>query len=198
VFVLLLGGIGLSGRFSEGVSTLSLESVSRFRHGMATTAESGFDADADISTPGGALKFLPIGLSELLLGPYPWQFTSLRSSFAAPEMIYWWLLFPSLLSGLWWAIRKRFAEASPLVLFAAILSCAYALMHGNVGSGFRQRAQIFVILFIFASFGQLKRRAEKLGIDPNLLLAAPPTAPPTASAPARMRAPGSARAESAA
>jgi hypothetical protein len=170
VFAGLLAIAGNAGGFSEGTASLNFESVSRFRHAMATTASSGFDSGVDVSTPQRALAFLPVGMAELLLGPFPWQFGSLRALFAAPETFYWWWMFPGLVSGLIWAVRKRFAETSPLVLFAVTMTCAYSLMHGNVGSGFRQRAQIFVILFIFASFGHLKRRAQKLGIDSDLLL----------------------------
>jgi hypothetical protein len=170
VFGALLALVGTSGRFAQGTDALSFESVSHFRHNMAVTATSGFDANVDVSTPGRALMFLPVGVTELLLGPYPWQFGSLRALFAAPETIYWWILFPSLVSGMIWMVRKRFAEISPLVLFAVIMTCAYSLMHGNVGSGFRQRSQIFVILFIFASYGSYRRRCKKLGIDATLLL----------------------------
>jgi hypothetical protein len=171
VFAALLAMTGIAGGFSEGTASLTFESASRFRHNMAVTAASGFDTATDVSTPGRALAYLPLGISELLLGPYPWQFGSLRALFAAPETIYWWLLFPSVIRGMVWAFRKRFAETAPLVLFAVTMTCAYSLVHGNVGSGFRQRAQIFVILFIFAAFGMVKRRAERLGIDSELLLA---------------------------
>lgn len=168
--VALLALAGVSGRFDEGATTLSLANVSKFRHGMAITASSGFDVDADISTPGGALAFLPIGMANLLLGPFPWQMGSLRALLAAPETLYWWILFPSLIRGFIWSVRKRFAETSPLSLFAVTLTIAYSLMHGNIGSGFRQRGQIFIVLFVFASYGVLKRRAQRVGIDPELLL----------------------------
>jgi hypothetical protein len=192
VFAALLAVVGTAGGFSEGASSITFESASRFRHGMATSAASGFDASTDVSTPGRALAYLPIGVSELLLGPFPWQFGSMRALFAAPETIYWWILFPSMIRGMIWAFRKRFADTSPLVLFAVIMTCAYSLVHGNVGSGFRQRAQIFIILFIFAAFGRVKRRAERIGIDVDLLLSdelkgeapAPASAPATAKAPA--------------
>jgi len=92
---------------------------------------------------------------------------------AAPETIYWWLLFPSVLRGMWWMFRKRFADTSPLLLFAVTLTAAYSLVQGNVGSGFRQRAQIFIILFVFAALGDYRRRCQRVGLDPDLLLNAP-------------------------
>jgi hypothetical protein len=168
--VVLLGMVGIAGRAQSGLDALNLEHVSQFRHGMAITAKSGFDADADVSTPGRALLFLPLGVSELLLGPFPWQFNSVRGLMAAPETVYWWLLFPAMLRSLWWMFRKRFATTSPLILFSVTMTLAYSLVHGNVGSGFRQRAQIFVLLFIFASLGVYRRRCRAAKLDPDLLL----------------------------
>lgn len=181
VLVGLLVMVGFAGRAQEGLDAMSLSRVSNFRHGMAISANSGFNADVDVSTTGGALLFLPIGIANLLLGPFPWQFGSLRALMAAPETIYWWLLFPSVLRGMWWMFRKRFAETSPLLLFAVTMTAAYALAQGNVGSGFRQRAQIFIILFIFAGLGRYRRRCERAGLDPDLLLAGQTVAPPAAA-----------------
>jgi hypothetical protein len=170
----LLAIVGATTHVSAGAETLSLERVSGFRHGMAVTAHSGFSADVDVSTPAGAIAFLPIGLAELLLGPFPWQWSSRRALMAVPETLYWWFLFPALLRGMWSSFRERFAATSPLIIFAVIMSCAYALMQGNVGAGFRQRAQIFVILFIFAAYGKYRKRAMRENIEPKLLLAGEP------------------------
>lgn len=171
--VALLALTGMAGRFAEGTDFLSLERVSQFRHGMATTANTGFATDVDISTPGRAIAFLPVGVATLLLAPFPWQMTSLRAALAAPETVVWWYLFPSVIMGIRFAIRKRWAETSPLIIFSATLTLAYSLVHGNVGSGFRQRAQIFVFLFIFAALGTWQRRCRRAGIDEDLLLAEP-------------------------
>jgi Dolichyl-phosphate-mannose-protein mannosyltransferase len=168
--VALLAVVGLAGGAKEGTAFLDLEKMSNFRQGMAETANSGFAADVDISTPGGALAFLPIGIAYLLLSPFPWQFTSMRAAFAAPETIAWWIMFPAMIRGLRFTISKRFAAASPVILFTFAMIPAYALIQGNVGSGFRQRAQIFVFLFIFTALGQYVKRAKDQGISPDLLL----------------------------
>lgn len=168
--LLLFVLVGAANRAEKGTEVLSFEQVSAYRGGMAKTAESGFAADVDISTPTGALTFLPIGMSVFLLGPFPWQMTSMRALMAAPETIVWWFMFPSVLRGLRFIVRERFSSASPLLLFTVTLTCAYSLIHGNVGSGFRQRAQIFVILFIFAAIGWYQRRCRRVGLDERLLL----------------------------
>jgi hypothetical protein len=175
---LLVGGlvvvmimiVGITSGAEEGASFLDLERVNQFRHGMADTANSGFAADVDISTPLGALAFLPIGVTYLLLAPFPWQYGTLRSLFAAPETIMWWFMFPAMITGLRFTLKKRFAAVSPIILFSFALIPGYALMHGNVGSAFRQRAQIFVFLFIFTAVGQYAKRLKRSGHDPDLLL----------------------------
>jgi hypothetical protein len=166
----LLAVAGFAGRFQEGTEFLSLQRVSLFRHGMATSAQSGFSQDVDISTPGRALAFLPVGVANLLLSPFPWQMTSLRALLAAPETIAWWLMFPAALRGFWFAMRRRWSAASPLFIFTITLTTGYSLIHGNVGSGFRQRAQIFVFLFIFAALGIYQRRCRRAEIDEAELL----------------------------
>jgi 4-amino-4-deoxy-L-arabinose transferase-like glycosyltransferase len=168
--VALLALVGFAGSAQQNAEFLTFEHVSAFRHGMATTANSGFDAEVDVSTPARALAYLPIGVATLLLSPFPWQFTSLRASFAAPEMLVWWALLPSLIGGIVFAMRRRFAEASPLILFASALTGAYALLQGNVGAAFRQRSQIFVVLFILAALGWYRRKCRRAGIDETLLL----------------------------
>jgi 4-amino-4-deoxy-L-arabinose transferase-like glycosyltransferase len=168
--VILLVLVGFAGRAQASLEQLSLERVSDFRHGLATTGDSGFDANVDISTPGRAIAFMPMGVTVLLLSPFPWQFTSMRSSFALPEMLIWWALVPSLWRGLRFVLRNRLVECSPILLFTVSLTAGYSLMHGNVGSAFRQRAQIFVFLFIFSALGQYLKRCRNRGIDQQILL----------------------------
>jgi 4-amino-4-deoxy-L-arabinose transferase-like glycosyltransferase len=167
LFVLL----GLADRAETDASQyLSLEYVSSYRRGMAATANSGFDADVDVSRPGAALAYLPIGFAHLLLAPFPWQMTSLRPLIAAPETIFWWTLFPATIRGIVFALRNRFNETFPLVLFSVTLGAAYSLIHGNIGSAFRQRVQILIFLLIFSSLGTFINRAKANGVDPAQLL----------------------------
>jgi hypothetical protein len=168
--VILIGLLGFASRTEQGTEFLSLERVSAFRHGMATSADSGFAAGVDVSTPGGALAFLPIGLSVLLLGPFPWQWTSMRALMAVPETLLWWYLVPSMIRGIRFGLRYILSEVSPLMIFSVTLSCAYSLVHGNVGSAFRQRAQIFVFLFIFTAVGVYVKNLRRSGLDERPLL----------------------------
>lgn len=140
----------------------NLQAVQRSRVDAATTAGSGFGKDVDVRTTEGALTAVPIGLLYLLFAPFPWQLASLRQSIAVPEMVVWWLCFPLLILGFWFAIKHRLREVSPILLFTTMLTLAYSLFQGNVGTAYRQRSQLLVFYFIFVAVGAIlvKENAE--------------------------------------
>lgn len=131
----------------------SMQQLQRSRNDLARSAESGFGRDVDVSSTSGALTTIPIGLVYLLFAPFPWQVTSLRQSITLPEMIIWWTSFPLLILGLWYAIKYRLRKISPILIFTAMLTLAYSVFQGNVGTAYRQRAQLLVFYFIFVAVG---------------------------------------------
>jgi hypothetical protein len=127
-------------------------------------SESGFGRDVDVSSTSGALSTIPIGMLYLLFAPFPWQITSLRQSITLPEMIIWWASFPLLVLGLWFAIKYRLRMISPILIFTVMLTLAYSVFQGNVGTAYRQRAQLLVFYFIFVAVGWVimkEKREEK-------------------------------------
>src|SRR5262245_22223599 len=143
----------------------NLQSVQRTRVELAS-AQSGFGRDVDVSTTEGALTTIPLGLLYLLFAPFPWQVVSLRQSLTLPEMIVWWVSFPMLILGLWYSIKYRLRMISPILTFTMMLSLAYSIFQGNVGTAYRQRAQLLVFYFIFTAVGYViifeKREAKRL------------------------------------
>jgi hypothetical protein len=142
----------------------NLQMVQNSRMDQATSAESGFGKDVDIQTTEGALQIIPLGLMYLLFAPFPWQLASLRQSIALPEMLVWWVSFPLLVLGLWYAIKHRLREVSPIVMFTTMLTLVYSIFQGNVGTAYRQRSQLLVFYFIFVAVGAVmvkERREDK-------------------------------------
>lgn len=139
----------------------NLETIQISRLDQAS-AGSGFAKDVDVGTAEGALSILPLGVVYLLLAPFPWQFTTLRQSITLPEMIIWWCCCPLLVLGLWYSLKHRLREVSPIVIFTTMLTLAYSLFQGNVGTAYRQRSQLLVFYFIFIAVGGVivKERAE--------------------------------------
>jgi len=125
-------------------------------------AGSGFGQDVDVSTTEGAITAIPIGLVYLLFAPFPWDMATLRQSITLPEMLVWWAAFPMLVLGLWFGIRHRLRQVAPIVIFTTMLTIAYSVFQGNVGTAYRQRSQLLVFYFIFVAVGAvlLKERAE--------------------------------------
>ena len=131
----------------------NLERIQRSRQDSATRGQSGFATQNDVSTTDGALSTIPIGLLYLLFAPFPWQVTSLRQSITLPEMLIWWASFPLLILGLWFSIKYRLRQISPILIFTVMLSLAYSIFQGNVGNAYRQRSQWLVFYFIFVAVG---------------------------------------------
>ena len=131
----------------------NLERLQRSRLDQAVSAESGFGRDVDVSSTSGALSTIPVGIVYLLFAPFPWQVTSLRQSITLPEMVIWWASFPLLVLGLWFTIRYRLRMASPILIFTVMLTLSYSVFQGNVGTAYRQRAQVLVFYFIFVAVG---------------------------------------------
>jgi 4-amino-4-deoxy-L-arabinose transferase-like glycosyltransferase len=140
----------------------NLERVQKSRADLAQT-ESGFGRDVDVSTTAGAIQAIPLGLVYLLFSPFPWQLANLRQSITLPEMLIWWASFPLLVMGIWFTLRYRMRQALPILIFTTMLTLAYSIFQGNVGTAYRQRSQLLVFYFIFVSVGVvlLKERREE-------------------------------------
>ena len=142
----------------------NLQQLQRSRLDQARSAESGFGRDVDVSSTSGAISTIPMGVLYLLFAPFPWQITSLRQSITLPEMVIWWASFPMLVLGLWFAIKYRLRMISPILIFTVMLTLAYSVFQGNVGTAYRQRAQLLVFYFIFVAVGFVlmkEKREEK-------------------------------------
>lgn len=137
------------------------DAVQRSRVDAAKSAQSGFGKDVDVSTTSGALATIPLGLLYLLFAPFPWQLASLRQSITLPEMIIWWASFPLLILGLWFSIKYRLRQISPILVFSVMLSLAYSVFQGNVGTAYRQRAQLLVFYFIFVAVGYVLMQEKR-------------------------------------
>jgi hypothetical protein len=131
----------------------NLESVQRSRDDLARSGESGFGSDLDVSTTEGAITAIPVGLAYLLLAPFPWEVRNVRQAITLPEILIWWAMMPLLVYGLWYTLKNRLRNAIPVLIFTLMLTIAYSIFQGNVGTAYRQRTQIQVFLFIFIAVG---------------------------------------------
>jgi dolichyl-phosphate-mannose-protein mannosyltransferase len=158
----VLGYFGVSRYTSQQFDAYgSFEQLQRMRMDASQSAGSGFGQDVDVSTPAGALSAMPLGLSYLLLAPFPWQMASVRQLITLPEMILWWCSIPLLMLGLWFTIKYKLREVAPILIFTTLLTLTYSILQGNVGTAYRQRAQLLVFYFVFVTIGYVLFREKR-------------------------------------
>lgn len=136
----------------------SLHALQLSRADQAHSAQSGFGIEHDVSTTRGALMAIPVGMVNLLFAPFPWQLTSLRQAITMPEMLVWWASFPLLILGIWYMLKYRLRQVSPVLTFTLMLSVSYSVFQGNVGNAYRERAQLLIFYFIFVAVGYVLMR----------------------------------------
>jgi hypothetical protein len=157
--LLVIVGLGLTyfGVINNASSDIEnfgrLERLQSSRLDLAQSAESGYGEEIDVSTTEGAISAIPIGFAYLMLAPFPWQMSSLRQAITLPEVLLWWAMIPLMVAGIWYAVRNRLRSAFPILFFSLMLTLAYSVFQGNVGTAYRQRTQIQVFLFIFIAVG---------------------------------------------
>ena len=139
----------------------SFQQLQRMRMDASQSAGSGFGQDVDVSTPAGAISAIPLGFSYLVLAPFPWQLASVRQIITLPEMLVWWSSLPLLVLGLWFAIKYKLREIAPILIFTTLLTLTYSVLQGNVGTAYRQRAQLLVFYFVFVAVGFVLVREKR-------------------------------------
>ncbi len=150
VLVVALQMTGAGGSLFEEPS---LQRVEYLRQDLAFGAGSAYGENFDVSSPVGALLFLPVGLVYFLFAPFPWSISGALQTFTLPEVLLWYLLVPA---GIWGAILALRHDARSYTVPAAILmvtTVAYAMVEGNVGTAYRHRAQIMPLAFVFCAVG---------------------------------------------
>jgi hypothetical protein len=154
---------GQSTGTSEKIQTLDLVELQRLRawSSSAVAADSGFGTDVDVSTVGGALSFLPVGLAYFFFAPFPWQIGSIRQSLAIPETLFFYTLLPGIVGGILFLFRKRLADSLGVLLVTMTVTFGYAIGQGNVGTLYRHKAQVTGFYYAFAAIGMEQRRRRQ-------------------------------------
>ena len=154
--LMLVKGFGLS---TDYVSSASLEYIAARRHwnsfGEGGVSIGGFD----LTTPMGALSYLPVGIMYFLFSPFPWQ-TGGRATMALPDVLLWYAAFPLVIYGILYGLRRRRRAALIPFMVAVLTTCLHALWEGNVGIIFRHRAHVLVLFLPFAAVGFMRLRAR--------------------------------------
>lgn len=114
-----------------------------------------------LERPSDVLQFLPIGLVGVLTAPMPWTARSGAEGLGAVEMLLWYPLLFFAVRGLRYALRPSSGQQLLLVP-TVLISCAIALLEGNVGTLFRHRANVWPLLLFFAAAGLSARSRARV------------------------------------
>jgi len=157
--VLLAAGLGFLG--SGLLTGSSLAGAAEVREGFQGGGSS-FGATANISNLAGALLYLPVGLAYFLLAPFPWQAGSALQLSSMIEQPVWYLLFALGVYGVLASVRRRGAEALIPLAFIVPIALFCGLVISNVGTGYRDRAQLVPFVFIYVAEALLTRRPQRV------------------------------------
>jgi hypothetical protein len=149
-FFALIGVLGFQQQASTALAGSRdvsdvLFQLQRSRSDLAASAYSGYLAEADVSTPGAALRFFPRGLVYFLTVPWPWQIGRLRQNLVIPETLLWVLSYPLVLYGFRRALRTNRPGAMALAAFSAGICGVYALLSANIGVAYRMRTEVWLL-----------------------------------------------------
>ncbi len=137
-----------------------LEQLHRMRSGLAYGASAFDSTGVDLSTPLGALTYLPRGLANFLLAPFPWKLQSWRQIMALPETFVWYAILAAAIRQAWSDVRYRLKSTALIVFVSVSITVAYSLVEGNEGTAYRHRAHVLLLAFVFAA-GFWARRRER-------------------------------------
>jgi hypothetical protein len=144
---------------AEIPTNMNLDDVQNVHQGFAA-GNSVYAAGTDVSTPLGALLFLPRGLIYYLLSPFPWNVTRARQLLAVPESLVWMYLLFLGIKGMWTGAKESFSRVAGPIFIAIIITTAYSLIEGNIGTALRHRAQTMLLFFVFSGAEWARRSAR--------------------------------------
>lgn len=99
------------------------------------------------------LFYIPVGLTMVLLAPFPWQFLNLSQALAVPTMLLWYAMLPFLFKGTLLAARNNMKYALSLLVFCVSCLVIFGIAEGNAGTLFRHRDIVYYFCFLFTALG---------------------------------------------
>jgi hypothetical protein len=163
LFIPLVFGMGVAGTSYLHSDVGSLEARRELNATGADTAVVAAAAPEDevavTSGPSnsvrGSIRYLPQGVSVVLLRPYPWEASIAQSTglkLARGETLLWYPILLLALVGLW-TVRRRWRVLVFPVLVGAATLAMYALTEGNLGTAYRHRGEAVWVIALLAGAG---------------------------------------------
>lgn len=157
----LLSQLGLLQKDIEFASVRLLD-ISDWRENVAATTGSGITV-YDTSTELGTITSIPVAVAYFLFAPFPWDLGrgSLRNQLLMFEvLLFYGILFFGFWGGVKVAVRERWAELQPLLVFVILYASIQLLGLSNIGLAWRHRQTIMPLFLILSAVGFALRRQQ--------------------------------------
>ena len=141
-----------------------LVQLATLRHDFAVGAQSAINPDPGLGTLRGALAFLPGGLRDFMLRPFPWEQGSRLLEVTRGEVFVYYASLACSALGIAYGLKVSAARALPPIVFLVITVIGYSLVIANVGTIYREREQLVVVMLAFVGLGA---DALRLIFSPN-------------------------------
>ena len=132
---------------------LGLSQIADIRRNLASGARSAVDTDPGLQTLLGALAFLPRGLVNFFLRPFPWEGGSTLSLLTRPETILYYALIPLVVLGIVLSTKRAASRTIPSLVFLTVTGVGYAMVISNLGTIYRERGELLIVMFVFVGVG---------------------------------------------
>jgi hypothetical protein len=133
------------------------------RHNFAIGAQSAVNPDPGLQTLAGTLAFLPSGLRDFFLRPFPWDTGHALFELARAEAIVYYPLLLLAAVGIVHSLRRRTAQTIPPLVVLLVAGIGYGLVIANLGTLYRERSQVLAVIFAFVGVGIHVIRAHEPG-----------------------------------
>jgi len=162
VFILVAYGaiFMLAGRKVQGV-TIGYQEIGMRQGALAQLGGSATGEEGHIENFSSALAFLPKGMLYALFAPFPWDKpASALYALAMPEMFFMYLLWILIFMGIVKSIRERKKGIEVIMFFAITTLLLNSMLMGNIGTSYRARMPIVLLMLVFAA-GVFEERKDK-------------------------------------
>jgi len=157
IFMVILSLFLFKHIFSSQFILNSLQEINANRH-VRAYGNLAYFPDFRISSLGSLFAYLPLGFLAVWLSPFPWQVFSLSQIFVLPEILVWYIFIPFAMKGIHLAIKDRIKDSYFIIATIFVFSLFLGVYEGNLGTLYRHKAIVIMLVYIFVSAGLLTKQ----------------------------------------
>jgi hypothetical protein len=158
--LLFLAGPPLLALVKPGVMDTLLGNINAMRSAMANLGTDEFARSSfglgQLRSVNDLVLFIPTGLLHFFFAPFPWRIHGLLQTMSLGEVLPIYVLAYPAYRGILSSFKKSRYETAFVLYFCVVLSVGQCLGVSNMGTLFRHRTFVFLLLSIFCGTGILE------------------------------------------